>query len=265
MQFTTIYPMRNSRDVFGRGRWFGPRSALGLLGLLASLIPLSAPAADLSAPLPASAQSLAFARYIASIQEHNPFIESGPVAVEIEASLPNLYKGSRLLAIRQTGESERSEYQVLRIEGDGTVVQEVIARYLAVQEQIEGLPTSSVAITPANYKFRYTGEVKTGRTSAYIYQIVPKKRREGLILGQVWIDAATGTPVLQAGRFIKTPSFKGRIEIVRDTKLLNRLPYARVTHVAIEIPQLGRGELMITEYLLTSADEEGGTLSLRAQ
>jgi len=94
---------------------------------------------------------VAFARYIASIHERNPFTESGPVAVEIQASLPGLYKESRVLAIRQTGESERSEYRVLQIEGDATVVQEVIARYFQVEEQLEDLPVSSVTITPANY------------------------------------------------------------------------------------------------------------------
>jgi hypothetical protein len=44
---------------------------------------------------------VAFARYIASIHERNPFTESGPVAVEIQASLPGLYKESRVLAIRR--------------------------------------------------------------------------------------------------------------------------------------------------------------------
>jgi len=142
------------------------RTVLGLLGFLALLIPVNALAEGPFVARTASAESLAFARYIASLQERNPFAESGPVAVEVEASLPGLYKQSRLLAIRQTGESERSEYRVLQIEGDATVTQEVIAPYLAVQEQAEDLPLSSVAITPATYKFRYMGEAGTGDMSA---------------------------------------------------------------------------------------------------
>ena len=47
-------------------------------------------------------------------------------------------------AIRQTGESERSAHRVLQIEGDPTVVQEVIARDSEVEEQLEELPVSSV-------------------------------------------------------------------------------------------------------------------------
>jgi hypothetical protein len=48
---------------------------------------------------------------------------------------------------------------VLQIEGDGTVAEEVIDRYLALQELFDRLPLSSVAVTPANYKIRFAGEV----------------------------------------------------------------------------------------------------------
>ncbi|HVO97613.1 MAG TPA: hypothetical protein VMT15_06075 [Bryobacteraceae bacterium] len=217
---------------------------------------MHAPAQDLINPR-ASGQSVAFARYIASMHERDAFTESGPVAVEIDASLPDLYKQSRLLAIRQNGESERSEYRLLQIEGDATVAQEVIGRYLTLQEQMEGLPVSSVAITPANYKFRYLGEVGTGNTSAYVFQIVPKKKRHGLIQGKIWLDSVTGACVLQAGYLVKTPSaFTGRIEVVRDTKLLAGSPYGRITHVTVETPHAGRGELTITELPLIPAGAE---------
>ena len=233
------------------------RTVFGLLGLFALLPPVNARAEGLSIGPPASTQSAAFARYIASIHERNPFTESGPVAVEIQASLPGLYKESRVLAIRQTGESERSEYRVLQIEGDPTVVQEVIARYFEVQEQLEDLPVSSVAITPANYKFRYIGEVGTGATSAYVFRITPKKKRAGLIQGQLWIDSLTGAAVLLAGHFIKTSSaFIGRVEVVRDTKLLDGHPCVRITHVAVETRQVGHGELTIAEFPLLAADDE---------
>ena len=224
-----------------------------LLALLA-LVPVSAQAESPSIISLAPAEGLAFARYIASIQERDPFAESGPVLVEIEGSLPGLYKESRVLAIRLTGESERSEYQVLLVDGDATVTQEVIARYLAAQEQVEALPTSSVEITPANYKFRYMGAVGTGATSAYVYRITPRKNRAGLLRGQLWIDLTTGVEVLEAGHFVKTPPpFVRRIEVVRDTTLLNGSPSVRITHVTLETKTLGRGELTITECRLTSS------------
>ena len=252
--------IRGPRNSSGELRYHqqpaASRTVLTFFVLLALLVPWSALAEDLSIAAPASPQSSAFARYIASIQEPNPFTESGPVAIEIEASLPGLYKECRLLAIRQTGQSERTEYRVLQVEGDGTVAQELIARYLELQDQVEELPISSVAITPANYRFRYIGEIGTGPASAFVFQIIPKKKRNGLIQGQLWIDSATGAAVLQAGHFVKTPSaFIGRIEVVRDTKLLDGSPRVRITHVTIETRRLGRGEITITELPLPASSE----------
>jgi anti-sigma B factor antagonist len=203
-----------------------------------------------------SAPALAFSRYLASIQERNPFTESGPVEVEIEASLPGLAKEGSMLAIRQTGASERSEYRVIRLDGDSTVKHHVIARYLDAQEQAEALPYSAVAVTPANYKFRYASSLDNNGTAVYIFQIAPKRKRAGLIKGQIWIDSATGIAVHQVGRFVKRPSvFIRRIEVTRDTNLRDGLPYTRVTHVAIETPLVGRAELTITERPLRVADQ----------
>ena len=84
--------------------------------------------------------------------------------------------------------------------GDGAVVEEVIARYFAIQEQMENLPRSSILITPENYRFQFRGQVRTGDGSAYVYDITPKKHRPGLFKGQIWIDAATGAELLVSGQ-----------------------------------------------------------------
>jgi hypothetical protein len=197
------------------------------------------------------AASQAFARYIASVQQPNAFTESGPVAVLIQASLPGLYKQSAVLAVRLPGESGRSQYQVLQITGDATVVDEVIVPYLSAQQQVEDGTALSVAITPANYRFTYVGEVGSGDTAAFVFRIAPKKKRGWLIAGQLWIDAASGAAVLQAGRLVRPPSAGIRqMELVSDTKLLGGNPCSRVTHVAMDTQRLGRAELTITEYRL---------------
>jgi len=225
------------------------------------LAPSLAPAQDLSVGPSKSTHTVAFAQYIASIQEPNPFTELGPVAVQIDAALPALYKQCRILAIRAWGETERMEYRVLQIEGDPIVAQEVIGPYLKGRDQIDVLPLSSIAVTPANYKFRYMGEVGSGPASAYVYQITPKKKRDGLIQGRLWIDSVTGTPVLKTGRFVKMPpnltGLTGRIEVVQDTHLQNGYPRGRITHVTIETRQVGRGELTITELPLASTGGDG--------
>ena len=204
-----------------------------------------------------SAPALAFGKYIASLQERNLFTESGQVSMEIDASLPSLAKEGRMFAVRHTNASERSEYSDVRLDGDPTVKHEVIARYLAAEEQAEGIPYSSVAVTPANYKFRYAGSVETRGTMVYIFQITPKTKRTGLIRGQIWIDSTTGIAVHQVGRVVKQPSvFIRRIEVSRDVNLREGVPCVRVTNVAIYTRLMGRAELKITEQLFPETDSE---------
>ena len=164
--------------------------------------------------------------------------------------LPAFYKSATLLALRTQGANERSEVQFLQIAGDGTVAEEVIARYLALREQIDRLPIASVAITPANYKFHFAGEVKTGGATAYIYDITPRKNRAGMLTGQVWVDSDSGHEIMLTGHLLDVPARGGEVEVVRDTKLVNGSAYARITHVAFTIPRLGPAELVITETVL---------------
>jgi len=115
------------------------------------------------------------------------------------------------------------------------------------------MPVRSVAITPANYRFKYVAEVGSGDTTAYVFRITPKKKRCGLIEGQLWIDAASGAAVLQAGHFVRPPSAEiRRMELVSDTNRLDGDPRTRITHVALATQRLGRGELTVTEYRLAA-------------
>ena len=162
-------------------------------------------------------------------------------------------------AIRDTAPSERSQYKVLQLRGDPMVKREVIARYLSAQTQAEALPLSSTVITPANYKFRYTGSTQVLGTHLYVFQITPRKKRIGLIQGQIWIDPITGIAVHEAGHLVKRPSaFLRRVEITRDTFLCDGRPYIRVTHTTIKMPLRAlRAELTITERRLGAPDPAG--------
>jgi len=202
------------------------------------------------------APALGFGRYIAAIEERNPLTETEPTRVQIDAMLPALAKRGSMIAIRETGASGRSEYRAIEFTGDATVKRDVIARYLAAEEQGEALPYSSVAVTPANYKFRYLGSVQSAGGTDYVFQITPRQKRIGLIEGQIWIDSETGAAVHQTGRFVKRPSvFVRRIEVVRDTKVRAGTGRTRVTHLTIETRMFGRADLTITERPLNVESE----------
>jgi len=219
-----------------------------VLPLFVLLALLSAPVVRGSDPAMIEAntpEATAFARYIAGMEQVHPW---GEETVEIDASLPKLKKAGSLRALRRLLPVGNPQYQVLEADGDEKVRQRVIVRYLSAEVQAAEIPAAAIAITPANYKFRYKGAVRKGEGLAYVFQITPLKNREGLIKGELWLDSETGAAVRQSGRFVKNPSmFVKRIEITREITLYHSAVKSRLTHLTVTARLVGRAELTILE------------------
>jgi len=193
----------------------------------------------------ASAGAAVLQRFILSQREASGW----PVeTIEIEASLPTLKKTGRLRAIRRLFPVGHANYKVLEIAGDATVKNQVIVRYISADEKATELAASSVALTPANYKIRCAGSVWLGNRLTYAFRMIPRKKREGLINGVLWLDAETGIAVRESGYLAKSPSvFVKRINLTRENELHNGSITERITHIAVETRLIGRAQLVIVE------------------
>ena len=193
----------------------------------------------------ASAGGAVLQRFILSQREASGW----PVeTIEIEASLPMLKKTGRLQAIRRLFPMGHLDYRVLEIAGDATVKKQVIVRYISADEKATELDASSVALTPANYKIQYAGSVWLGNRLTYAFRMIPRKKREGLINGVLWLDGETGIAVRESGYLAKSPSvFVKRINLTRENELLNGTIAERITHIAVETRLIGRAQLVIVE------------------
>jgi len=168
--------------------------------------------------------------------------------IQIEASLPRLKKTGRLRAIRRVFPIGQPDYKVLEIAGDATVKNQVIVRYISADEKATELAPSSVALTPANYKIHYAGTVWLGNRLTYAFRVIPRKKREGLINGVLWLDGETGVVVREFGYLAKSPSvFVKRINLTRENELKNGTIATRITHVSVETRLIGRAQLVIVE------------------
>jgi hypothetical protein len=213
---------------------------------LASTALASGPPVSETVSVDPPAASLALERYLAGPANNARWSEPNTVLLEIEASLPGLAERGTLRAIRHWSEGRTPDYQVIRIEGDAMVKQRVIAGYLTAEKEAAAMPPSSVAVTLANYKFRYLAS--SGGTPLFAFQITPRHKRTGLIKGELWIDGATGLAVHEAGYLVKKPStFIRRLKITRDVSLSDGFPYLRTTHLDVDIRFAGRAELTIIE------------------
>jgi hypothetical protein len=177
--------------------------------------------------------------------------------IEIQASLPTLKQTGRLRAIRRLL-PVGLDYKVLEIAGDATVKNQVIVRYISADEKATELAAASVAPTPANYKIHYAGTVWLGNRLTYAFRMIPRKKREGLINGVLWLDSETGIPVRESGYLAKSPSvFVKRINLTRENEFHNGAIAERVTHLSVEARLVGRAQLIIVER--PTSDEAAAT------
>jgi hypothetical protein len=227
------------------------QTGIGFVGVLL-VLGLASTALAAGPPVPAAitidppAASLALEHYLAGAADNVSWSEPNTVLLEIDASLPKLAERGNLRAIRHWSQRQTPDYQVIRIEGDAMIKQQVIARYLTAEKKAAAIPASSIAVTLANYKFRYLAS--SGGAPLYAFQITPRHKRTGLIKGELWIDGATGLAVHEAGCLVRKPSiFIRRIKITRDISLREGVPYLRTTHLDVDVRFAGRAELTITE------------------
>ncbi len=167
--------------------------------------------------------------------------------VDIEASLPKLKKQGRLHALRRVSRLGRITYEALHFEGDNTIKKDVIARYLAADIQAAQADGESLlAVTPANYKFKYKGIICAEGRHVYVFHLTPRKKRVGMFKGELWLDAATCLPVRESGRWVRNPSiFVRRIDFVREYDIEDGLAIPRQIESTVETRLVGKAELTI--------------------
>jgi hypothetical protein len=189
--------------------------------------------------------AMAFERFIANQQ---PDSRTSVETIEIEASLPKLNKNGRLRAIRRILPAHHPEYEVLELSGDSMVTHQLIARYLYADKRAMELSTASTIITPANYKFRYVGVVQLRDNFAYVFRIIPRKKREGLLNGVLWLDGDTGVAVRLSGYLVKNTSvFLKHVNMTRENYLRDGMVEVRITHLLIDTRLVGSARLVVVE------------------
>ena len=184
--------------------------------------------------------------YTLASHEQARVMQGASMEVEIEASLPKLKKHGRLHALRHISRLGRITYDALRFEGDNTIKTNVIARYLAAETQSQSSEPDALAVTPANYKFKYKGLVQNGGASVQVFEVTPKHKRVGLFKGEIWIDADTYLRVRESGRLVKNPSiFLKKIEFVRQYEIRDGLSVPLQIHTVAETRLVGPAELTV--------------------
>lgn len=165
--------------------------------------------------------------------------------VEIEASLPTLKRKGKFHAIRQISKLGQVTYRAVTFQGDNTIKNEVIARYLQAEKESaeRGL---SLRPTPENYKFKYYGLYGEGDWQLHLFELTPKHKKQGLFQGWLWIESKTGLPVREQGELVRNPSiFLKRVEFVNDYEIRDGVSIPVTLNSHIQTRVVGKAELSI--------------------
>jgi hypothetical protein len=166
--------------------------------------------------------------------------------VEIAAEVPKLHKSGRLHGLRRISALGRITYDALRFEGDRSIKNDVIARYLTAEaEALKSGPTD-LGVTPANYKFKYKGLVEKEGRKVYAFHVSPRKKKVGLFVGELWLDRETHLAVRESGRMVKSPSvFVKKIEFVREYEILGGIAIPRRIESSVDTRLVGTAKLTV--------------------
>jgi len=184
--------------------------------------------------------------YCAASRGQEQSFQGASMDVEIQASLPKLKKQGRLHALRRISALGRITYEMLRFEGDGTVKNQVIARYLTAEVEAQRDQAPSLAVTPANYKFKYKSRSQLEGRAVYIFQVTPRQKRQGLFKGDLWIDAGTYLRVEESGYLVKNPSiFLKKVAFVRKYEIRDGISVPLQVQSEVDTRLAGKAELTI--------------------
>lgn len=188
-----------------------------------------------------SANQAIVTKFLDASKTQQEKLRGAQMEVRIAAELPRLAKKGEMKALRSISKLGKITYEGLGFSGDNTIKSQVISRFI-----VEDMQHGEFAITLANYKFKHKASIETGGHRIEVFQLTPRRKAEGLFKGELWLDAATGMPMREAGRLVKPSSiFLKKIEFVSNYEIQDGVAIPKHFESTVDTRLVGRAELSI--------------------
>jgi hypothetical protein len=224
------------------------RLHLRLLSLFLTMVPLGMGAEPLN-------PEVIIERYLTAVRLADCNRQERVFDVVVEASLPRLHKHGTLRAVQYLSPARPPHYDAVRFDGDATIEKNVIARYLGLDQQA-ARQLRSMAVSPANYRFRFQRVADYNGRPAYVFRLEPNQKRTGLFRGELWLDARTFLPLREWGQLVKSPSlFIKRVYFVRDFLVVDGRSVPRRTIAKVSTRLAGPAEVTVWSRCVTVKEQ----------
>jgi len=226
-----------------------------LLSLCA--VPLFAFSGDpVSAEETAIVQKYTSARNIQEVR-----LKAASMDIDIQGEIPKLKKQGRFHALRKISPVGLISYERRHFEGDGTVKNQLIIRYLSAEARSRDEQAPSLAVTPENYRFKYKGRRAIDGREAHLFQISPIKKREGMFQGELWLDVDTCLPLRESGSLVKKISvFVRKTAFVRTFEIHDGLSLPLQEQWEFQAVGVGKAELIVAFSNFSLGESASGEL-----
>jgi hypothetical protein len=216
------------------------------------------------AVLPVMSPELALETYRSRAAQQATDLASYTSTSLIHAELPESRQQGEYEVKRQYAAPKSLLFTALRFTGDTFVKANVITRFMQSEvEHVQKDDSSAMAFTAANYKFSYKGLQRVDGRTLHEFQLKPRRRRVGLLKGNLFLDAYTGSLVHLEGVPAKSPSvFLSKIRVSQDFADFG--PFTLPVHLHSEAKASIVGRTIVDVYQRDYQVVPGGAQTARA-
>ena len=163
---------------------------------------------------------------------------------------------------------DSKKYSIQKTNGSG-MGQILVRRMLACEVEVEKARLST-DLSADNYDFRFIREVDESGERSYVLKLLPRRKEQFLLRGDVWVDADTYLPRRFEGELAKGPSWWVRnVRITFVYSDVGGMWLQTSTDAAADVRILGRSTMVsrdmkykITEFVATASPDPPNVLEL---
>lgn len=163
---------------------------------------------------------------------------------------------------------DSKQYSIQKTNGNG-IGQILVRRMLASEVEVEKARVST-DLSVDNYDFRFIRKEDASGERNYVLELIPRRKDQFLVRGDVWVDADTYLPRRFEGELAKGPSWWVRnVRITLAYSDVGGMWLQTSTDAAADVRILGRSTMVsrdvkykITEFLATASSDSTNVLEL---